>query len=136
MCGRASSSGETAAWGRAVGVWGNTDGDAHSPGSNFKVAGAIVGVDHVFTPILMAGLAAQWTTTDINFKARPDKAGIDSFEAGAYMSYGDTRLYLNANASVIFASCSRSASETITALAAIVGIGSVVRSEASPSSMT
>jgi len=94
--------GETAAWGRAVGVWGNTDGDLGVGGSDFNVAGAIVGVDHVFTPILMAGVAAQYTTSDIDFDGKPDNANVDSYEVGAYMSYGDTRLYLNANASVIW----------------------------------
>jgi hypothetical protein len=94
--------GETAVWGRAVGVWGETDGDAGSSGTDFDVAGGIVGVDHVFSPVLLAGLAAQWTTSDIDFNGLPDNAEVDSFEAGAYMSYGDTRLYLNANASVIW----------------------------------
>jgi uncharacterized protein YhjY with autotransporter beta-barrel domain len=94
--------GETAVWGRAVGVWGETDGDAGSSGTEFDVVGGIVGVDHVFTPVLLAGLAAQWTTSDVDFNGLPDNAEIDSFEVGAYASYGDTRLYLNANASVIW----------------------------------
>jgi uncharacterized protein with beta-barrel porin domain len=94
--------GETAVWGRAVGVWGETDGDAGSSGTDFDVVGGIVGVDHVFTPVLLAGLAAQWTTSDVDFNGLPDNAEIDSLEIGAYASYGDTRLYLNANASVIW----------------------------------
>lgn len=94
--------GETAVWGRAVGVWGETDGDAGSSGTDFDVVGGIVGVDHVFTPVLLAGLAAQWTTSDVDFNGLPDNAEIDSFEVGAYASYGDTRLYLNANASFIW----------------------------------
>ena len=94
--------GETAAWGRAVSVNGSTDGDANSAGTDFQVAGLIAGIDHVFSPIFMAGVAAQWTTTDIDFNARDDDAEVESFELGLYTSYGDTRLYLNANASVIF----------------------------------
>ena len=38
----------------------------------------------------MAGVAGQYTAADINFDGRPDKANVDSFEAGAYMSYGET----------------------------------------------
>ena len=94
--------GETAAWGRLVGVWGDTDGSAGVGGSDFQITGGIVGVDHVFTPILLAGVAAQWTTNDIDFDGRPDNADVDSLELGAYVSWGDTRLYLNANASFIW----------------------------------
>jgi uncharacterized protein with beta-barrel porin domain len=94
--------GETAVWGRAVGVWGETDGDAGSSGTDFDVVGGIVGVDHVFSPVLLAGVAGQWTTSDVEFNGLPDNAEIDSMEVGAYMSYGDARLYLNANASFIW----------------------------------
>jgi uncharacterized protein with beta-barrel porin domain len=96
--------GETAVWGRGVGVWGDTDGQTGIgiPGSDFSLAGGIVGVDHVFTTTLLAGLAAQWTTTDVEFDGRRDNADVDSFEIGAYASWGDTRLYLNANASYIW----------------------------------
>jgi len=66
------------------------------------VRGAIAGIDHVFSPVVMAGVAAQWTTTEIDFVGRQDNADVDSFEAGAYMSWGDARLYLNANASAIW----------------------------------
>lgn len=96
--------GETAVWGRAVGVWGDTDGQvaAGIPGSDFSLSGGIVGIDHVFTTTLLAGVAAQWTTTDVDFDGRRDNAGVDSFEIGAYGSWGDTRLYLNANVSYIW----------------------------------
>jgi len=56
----------------------------------------------VFTPLLMAGVAGQYTKTSIDFDGNADNADVDSYEIGGYMSYGDTRLYLNANASVIF----------------------------------
>ena len=94
--------GETAVWGRAIGAFGETDGYAGSLGTEFTLGGAIAGIDHNFSPTFMAGVAAQWTATDVDFKGRPDNADVESFEAGAYMSYGDTRLYVNANASVIW----------------------------------
>ncbi len=94
--------GETAVWGRGIGAWGNTDGWNGSKGSKFSLAGAIVGIDHVFDHDLMAGVAAQWTTTDVDFKGRPDSADVENFELGTYASFGDTRLYLNANASAIW----------------------------------
>jgi len=95
--------GETAVWGRGVGVWGKTDGDnVGHPGTKFDNYGAIVGVDHVFTPLLMVGVAVQYTKANIDFSGLPDNADVNSFEVGGYMSYGDARLYLNANASAIF----------------------------------
>ncbi len=96
--------GETGVWGRAVGVWGDTDGEvgAGIPGTDFSLGGGIVGIDHVFTTTLLAGLAAQWTTTDVDFDGRRDNADVDSIEIGAYGSWGDTRLYLNANVSYIW----------------------------------
>jgi uncharacterized protein YhjY with autotransporter beta-barrel domain len=96
--------GETAVWGRGVGVWGNTDGQANLniPGADFSLGGGIVGVDHVFTTDLLAGVAAQWTSTDVDFDGRQDNADVSSFEFGVYGSYGDTRLYVNANVSYIW----------------------------------
>ncbi|MDZ4741519.1 MAG: autotransporter domain-containing protein [Alphaproteobacteria bacterium] len=94
--------GETAAWGRMVGVWGGTDGEDGVGGMNFNLAGGIVGMDHVFTPVLLAGVALQFTTDDIDFADGPDNADIDSFEVGTYVAWGDTRLYLNASASFIW----------------------------------
>ncbi|MBP6012539.1 MAG: autotransporter outer membrane beta-barrel domain-containing protein [Alphaproteobacteria bacterium] len=94
--------GETAVWGRGVGVWGDTDGEGAIPGTDFSLGGAIVGVDHVFTPLLLAGLAGQWTTTDVAFKGVSDNADIQSYEIGGYASYGDTRLFVNANVSYIW----------------------------------
>lgn len=94
--------GETAAWGRALGSWGESDGDVDISPSDWEIFGGIVGIDHVFTPTLLAGVAAQYTAQDVEFEGRPDHADIDSLEIGGYVSLGDTRLYLNANASVIF----------------------------------
>jgi subtilase-type serine protease len=94
--------GETAVWGRGVGSWGETDGEAFIPGSEYSLGGAIVGVDHIFTPTLLAGTAVQWTTTDVEFGAASGDAEVDSIEVGLYGSIGDARLYANANVSYIW----------------------------------
>ncbi len=94
--------GETAAWGRLIGSWGGTSSAPGTPGMDYELSGGIVGIDHVFTPIFLAGVAAQYTTDDIDFSKPADDADIDSFEIGAYASLGDTRLYLNANVSFIW----------------------------------
>lgn len=96
--------GASAVWGRGVGVWGETDGDSLSgaPGSRYNQKGGIVGADHVFTPTFIAGVAAQYTDTDIKFPGHVDRVAVNSYEAGAYASYGDTQGYINANASYIW----------------------------------
>jgi len=94
--------GDTASWGRLVGVWGGTDSKAGVGGMDFALTGGIVGVDHVFAEDVLAGVAMQYTTDDLSFSGVSDDADIDSFEVGAYASFGDTRLYLNLNASYIW----------------------------------
>ena len=49
----------------------------------------------------LAGVAAQFTDTDINFPGRPDQVHVNSYEIGAYSSWGDTQAYLNTNVSYI-----------------------------------
>jgi outer membrane autotransporter protein len=94
--------GETATWGRMVGVRGGTDSKAGVGGMDFSLSGGIVGIDHVFDEDFLAGVAVQYTTDDLDFKGSVDDADIDSFEVGAYGSWGDTRLYLNTNVSYIW----------------------------------
>jgi uncharacterized protein YhjY with autotransporter beta-barrel domain len=94
--------GDTASWGRLVGVWGGTDSKAGVGGMDFALTGAIIGVDHVFTETILGGVAMQYTTDDLSFSGSSDDADIDSLEVGAYASFGDTRLYLNINTSFIW----------------------------------
>lgn len=96
--------GTSAVWGRGVGVWGETDGDSNAgaPGSRYNQKGGIVGADHVFTETFIAGVAAQYTDTDIKFPGHVDRVSVGSYEFGAYASYGDTQGYLNANTSYIW----------------------------------
>jgi len=96
--------GASAVWGRGVGVWGETDGDTLSgaPGSRYNQKGGIIGADHVFSETFIAGVAAQYTDTDIKFPGHVDRVAVNSYEAGAYASLGDTQGYINANASYIW----------------------------------
>jgi uncharacterized protein with beta-barrel porin domain len=88
-------------WGRLLGVQGDNQGRGSSLGSDFTVTGGIMGADYVFSPRFIAGVAAQWTTTDVDFKQRIDTADVQSFEFGGYFSYGDVDFCVNGNASVI-----------------------------------
>lgn len=93
--------GQMSVWGRLIGVQGDNEGRGSSFGSDFTVTGGIAGVDYVFSQRFIAGVAAQWTTTDVDFKQRVDTADVQSFEFGGYFSYGDADFCVNGNASVI-----------------------------------
>ena len=94
--------GQLSFWGRLIGVQGDNRGRGIVGGSDFTVTGGIGGVDYVFTERFIAGVAAQWTNTDVDFKHRIDTAGVQSFEIGGYFSYGDVDFCINGNASIVF----------------------------------
>ncbi|MEQ1756494.1 MAG: autotransporter outer membrane beta-barrel domain-containing protein [Micropepsaceae bacterium] len=96
--------GTSAVWGRGVGVWGESDGKptAGAPGSRFNQKGAIIGADHAFSETFLAGVAGQFTDSDIKFPGHVDKVHVNSYEAGGYLSWGDTQGYLNGNFSYIW----------------------------------
>jgi uncharacterized protein with beta-barrel porin domain len=95
-------SGSTSVWGRALGVWGGRDASIHAPGSDVTTGGLIAGVDHVFSETLMAGGAAQYTNTNVDFQNSRNEATVEGYQAGGYFSWGDSDFYLNGNASVLF----------------------------------
>ena len=56
----------------------------------------------MFSEDLLAGVAGQYTETRIKFPGHADRVHVNSYEAGAYMSLGDTQGYINANLSYIW----------------------------------
>ena len=100
--GRAARGAVQSFWGRLLGVKGDNEGRGGATGSDFTVTGGIAGADYVFSQRFIAGVAAQWTTTDVDFKHRRDTADVRSFEVGGYFSYGDADFCINGNASIIF----------------------------------
>jgi uncharacterized protein with beta-barrel porin domain len=95
-------SGSTSVWARALGVWGSREASIHAPGSDIATGGLIAGVDHVISQTLMAGGAIQYTHTDVDFARSPNEATVEGYQAGGYFSAGDSDLYLNGNASVLY----------------------------------
>ncbi|MDZ4739134.1 MAG: autotransporter domain-containing protein, partial [Alphaproteobacteria bacterium] len=93
--------GTTSVWARAIGAWGQTYGDAFAPGSQQITGGLITGVDRVFDSLLLAGLAAQYVETGVDFDASRNGSNIKSGQLGAYVSYGGAETYVNGNLSVI-----------------------------------
>jgi outer membrane autotransporter protein len=95
--------GRTAAWGRYVGSWGENDGDANGRGTQAQTHGAALGFDHVVAENLLFGVAGLYSETSTDFETAPrDEADIETVQAGAYFSWGDSKLYLNGNATYIW----------------------------------
>lgn len=95
--------GKTGVWGRYVGNWRNVEGDANARGLRARTDGFAAGVDHVVSEDLMIGVSALLAGTDTAFARAPaDEGDIETYQAGAYASWGDADFYLNANATVIW----------------------------------
>jgi hypothetical protein len=94
--------GATSLWGRIVGIWGETDGGASSPGSQQRTYGLVGGVDHVVDQTLLLGVAGQYVNTQADFERSFNESSVESVQVGPYFSYGGAEAYLNGNASIIF----------------------------------
>jgi len=105
--------GATSMWGRVVGVWGQTDGGASSPGSQQQTYGLVGGVDHVVDQTLLLGLAGQYVTTHADFDNSFNQSSIEAVQVGPYFSYGGAEAYVNGNASII---ASRSLTDRVFAI--------------------
>ncbi|MEQ1754218.1 MAG: autotransporter domain-containing protein [Micropepsaceae bacterium] len=93
--------GSTSFWARVIGAWGETKGDINGPGSQQLTGGMIGGVDRVFDSLLLAGVAAQYVESSVDYDASPNKGLIRSGQFGAYVSYGGAEAYVNGNVSMI-----------------------------------
>lgn len=93
--------GSTSFWARGIGAWGETKGDIEGPGSTQWTGGLIGGVDRVINSLFLAGVAAQYVETSVDYDASPNKSSIQSGQFGAYVSYGGAEAYVNGNVSVI-----------------------------------
>jgi len=93
--------GATSLWGRIVGVWGETDGGASSPGSQQRTRGLVGGADHVIDGTLLVGIAGQYVHTTADFEGSANRSLVEAVQVGPYFSYGGAELYVNGNASII-----------------------------------
>lgn len=91
----------TSVWARAIGIVTETDVSDYAPGSKQWSGGMIVGADHVFSSLLLAGLAAQYIETHVDFDASSNTSVVKALQLGAYVSHGDARSFVNGNVSVI-----------------------------------
>ncbi len=94
-------SGTTSMWGRIVGVWGESDGGASSPGSRQRTRGLVGGADHVVSGTFLVGIAGQYVNTTADFDGSANRSLVEAVQVGPYFSYGGAEMYVNGNASVI-----------------------------------
>jgi outer membrane autotransporter protein len=92
--------GTTSVWGRVLGGWSQTAGDANAPGSNQYISGLVIGADRVVNRSLLLGLATQVSNTQLDFRSSPNDSSVTSVQLGGYFSYGGADAYLNGNVSV------------------------------------
>lgn len=93
--------GSTSVWGRAIGAWGESQGDVNGPGSSQWTGGMIAGADRVFSSLLLAGVAMQYVETSVDFDSSENKSTVRSGQFGAYVSYGGAEAFVNGNLSLI-----------------------------------
>jgi outer membrane autotransporter protein len=72
------------AWARALGSWGNADGDGNAASLSSETAGMLAGADATFDDRWRVGLAAGYSHTGVDADGRASTASIDSYHLGAY----------------------------------------------------
>ena len=86
-------------WLRVQGNWVNVDQDPEATGYQQDTNGLVGGVDFALNPNATIGGAVAYSQTDVDYDTAPDKGEIDSWQVGAYGSYGFGRFYLDGQAS-------------------------------------
>jgi uncharacterized protein YhjY with autotransporter beta-barrel domain len=74
-------------WGRALGSWGGSDGDATAPGYARQSGGALVGADRRLAPGLTAGVTLGFLRGTVDGDAAAGEVRLDSYQASAYGLY-------------------------------------------------
>jgi outer membrane autotransporter protein len=82
-------------WARGYGQKLSADGDLEAPGYDQDTGGVVGGVDFAIGQNAIAGAALGWSSTDVSFNTPGDNANVDTFQVGAYGSYGFGRFYVD-----------------------------------------
>jgi uncharacterized protein with beta-barrel porin domain len=85
-------------WGRGIGAWGEVNGDAEAQGYDRNTLGFAGGVDFATDKSSLVGVAMLWSTTDVDFDRPGETADIDTWQIGAYGSWGLGGLYADLSA--------------------------------------
>lgn len=78
--------GEMVGWMRALGAWGESDGDSNSASLDRNLSGFMLGTDKQLDDQWRVGMAAGYTRSDIDASDRRSDATIESYHLAAYLN--------------------------------------------------
>ena len=78
--------GEMVGWARALGAWGESDGDSSSASLDRNLSGFMLGTDKQLDEQWRAGMAAGYTRSDIDAHDRRSDATVESYHLAAYLN--------------------------------------------------
>lgn len=73
-----------AAWGQALGAWGNIDSDGNAATLQRSLGGIITGVDATFDDRWRLGLAGGYTQSSLDIDARLSSGSLDNYHLALY----------------------------------------------------
>ena len=73
-----------AAWGQALGAWGNLDGNGNAATLQRSLGGIISGFDATFDDLWRMGLAGGYTQSSLNVNARLSSGSVDAYHLALY----------------------------------------------------
>ncbi|MBK5516855.1 autotransporter domain-containing protein [Pseudomonas sp. TH10] len=78
--------GEMVGWMRALGAWGEMDGDSNSAKLDRNLSGFMLGTDKQIDAQWRAGMAAGYTRSDLDAHERRSDATVESYHLAAYLN--------------------------------------------------
>lgn len=73
-----------AAWGQALGAWGDLDSNGNAATLQRSLGGIITGLDATFNDVWRFGLAAGYTQSSLNVDARASSGSLDNYHLALY----------------------------------------------------
>ncbi|MEG2913897.1 MAG: autotransporter domain-containing protein, partial [Pseudomonas sp.] len=78
--------GEMVGWARALGAWGESDGDSNSAKLDRNLSGFMLGTDKQLDDQWRLGMAAGYTRSDLDAHDRRSDATVESYHLAAYLN--------------------------------------------------
>ncbi|PKA68272.1 outer membrane autotransporter protein [Pseudomonas baetica] len=78
--------GEMVGWARALGAWGESDGDSNSAKLDRNLSGFMLGTDKQLDDQWRVGMAAGYTRSDLDAHDRRSDATVESYHLAAYLN--------------------------------------------------
>ncbi len=78
--------GEMVGWARALGAWGESDGDSNAAKLDRNLSGFMLGTDKQLDDQWRVGMAAGYTRSDLDAHDRRSDATVESYHLAAYLN--------------------------------------------------